>query len=393
MARRYALSTFLRQTPNALLEAYFHQRGLLTDHTFRRIKPTDAHLIIAAMETLYESERAEVEAEFRDIYILADEKGSLIIAEQLDHTGHDAASKLESVSNPYALAMWLFMEHGPRSGRLDLFSTCATLAHIRSLSFPRSKRKTGLPQQTPRSDPKTLRALAEGIKAAYRPQGRAYRCKVEHYVRPNPIRHIFHAFPEDYACSELGYDGDELTANTRRPVFEVVFVFDPASGDLELSAPGRKKVTTRLQSLFCSQALGMLGLPNSPSPPPLRLDLLKNSDFAFPTEPDDQITRVELLFLKLHPVEAPSHIVTFQIWPSVFMSLHDWMNRWQMREGRTVEDLWVAEAKLRFTWRAKPRQRPRVTLVRLAAPDTIALDDLPEHQIIRRYLKTWNLAA
>ena len=74
MSRTYVLSRFLRQTPNRLLKQYFTELGLLGTIDFD-VKERDIDAIREAIIALPESNRQQIEADFRDIDALASERG------------------------------------------------------------------------------------------------------------------------------------------------------------------------------------------------------------------------------------------------------------------------------------------------------------------------------
>jgi len=388
MARQYSLRTFLHQTPNRLLAAYFHRQNLLTSHSFERLRARDIGPIIAAMRELTGEQRARVEADFQDIFSLADQRGAILIAARVGYAGWDVAAQLAEMSNHYHRAMWLFLEHGGSSDS-GLFRTCAMLAQVESLSFPRSKRLTGIQSNSVRTDPESLSRLSRAISHLYQLQGRGFRCKVENHLRSNPTRHVFNAYPEDYSSSEIAYIEGELGTRVRQPVFQVAFVFHPEDGVLELSAPGKRKDTQLLQAHFCTYILGEQFDIVPATPRPLRLDALKHPDFAFPTQPGENLERVELLSLRMRPIADNAGVVKFSMGD---LPLHEFIDRFLTRGDYARNDLRVVQARLRFTWRAVAGERRRVSSVTLTLPDSTTLKDLPHHQIIRRSLSRWNIA-
>jgi hypothetical protein len=74
MSRAYLLSRFLRQAPNHLLKQYFTELGLLGTIDFH-VKERDIDAMHEAILALPESDRQQIEADFRDIDALASERG------------------------------------------------------------------------------------------------------------------------------------------------------------------------------------------------------------------------------------------------------------------------------------------------------------------------------
>lgn len=386
----YSLSTFLRQTPRGLLRAYFDRHGVLGDLDLDALKRTQTEPILEAIEALDDRRRARVDADFRDVFSLADKSGTLVIYDQVQALGLPLAEELAEMENHYHRAMWLFLH--PEQGGVDLFQRCQAIAGMRELTFTKAKRRRNLPRMVPHHDAATLEEMAAGLRRVYRKQGRGRYCTVEHYFRPNPDRHCFFAYPEDYSTSELQYEQGELARRTRRSVFNVVYVYRPDEGTLEISAPGSRKEITLVKEVFCRTALGLDGIPPDSDGDCWRLNGLKRLDFSFPTEPADGIASVELLSLRLHPIDTPRRRITVEQAPASGEPLHDWLNRVVDADQVPLHMLDVDQAKVRVVWQAVDGKRPATVTFTLGMPDGVSLKDDPKHLVIKRYLKAWNIA-
>jgi hypothetical protein len=82
MARHYSTKDFFRQMPNELLARYFHARGLFGDLDFSALKETQPDELFAAWLTVPDGQRHEMDAEFREIFELSDEKGFRAIIDE-----------------------------------------------------------------------------------------------------------------------------------------------------------------------------------------------------------------------------------------------------------------------------------------------------------------------
>ncbi len=390
MAPSYTLNTFLRQTPNALLADYFSRRALLGHVDFASLRKTQVEPIMAGIEALADDVRATVEADFQAVYALASKAGTAILVDQAAMEGLFIADEIEAMENHYHRAMWLLLHHGPPAS--SLFETCVTIARFDELSFTAARRRKDLPRQEPRFDDEALENMATAISAVYKPQGRGYRCKVEHYLRKDPTRHCFYAYPEDYTTSELQFDGPALARRIRKSVFEVALVFRPDEGVLEISAPGRKKDIQALQEVFCRCALDMDRLPPPTNHRCYELNGLKRRSFAFPTDPKDKIARVDVVALKLGVHGAPRRRVLIEDDPRAPTPFHDWMDQVVDQQSVPLSMLDVAQARIRVEWEPVNGGRPRTLTFTVGAPDSCSLKDDPNHLVMKRYLKAWNIA-
>ena len=391
MSRSYNLGTFLRQTPNELLEEYFDRKGLLAEVEFGDLKKTETGPILDAMAALPKPDRDKVEVELQDIFDLADKAGTGVIVDVAGLLDLGLEDELEAMENHYHRAMWLFLNR-TQAGE-DMFYTCWLLAQMKSLSFTRSKRCNGLPTGVePHHDEATRAQMADAIKAHYRAQGRGHECTVAYQLRPNPDRHCYFGFPEDYSTSELQYDSGELRRQTRKSVFEICFVYRPDDGVLELSAPGGKKDAEVLQEIFCRLALGLPRVP-PPVARPYELNGLKNPRFSFPTDPAEGVEAVDLVAMRINEVGNKRRRLTFEQDPNAPESLHQWIKRSLDAENVPWTNIDVNQARFRLTFRDKPAMGKKPTLTfTVTTPDSTSLKDGQRDQVAKRCLAKWKLA-
>ena len=81
MARHYSTKDFFRQIPNALLARYFHGRGLFGGLDFSAMKETPPDELFAAWLALSDSQRNEMDAEFREIFELSEARTKTLVEE------------------------------------------------------------------------------------------------------------------------------------------------------------------------------------------------------------------------------------------------------------------------------------------------------------------------
>lgn len=392
MAHEYTLSTFLKQTPKPLLKAYFDKVGILGGVDFVGLAKRDCEPIILAMDALDDDVRSDVERDFQDMFMLADKAGTQIILDETSLAGLKVADEIEAMENHYHRALWLFLNHRDRRvNGATIFENCLRFAHMKELSFTNAKRRKDLPKREPRFDQPTLDGMAEALRAVYRKQGRGHRCVVEHALRPGPDRHCYFAYPEDYTTSELQYEGEDLRRQCRKSVFQIVFVYRPDEGVLEISAPGQKKDIEVLQEVFCRYALEMDSLPPRTNDRCYELNGLKRADFAFPTEPADQIDKVEVVALRMNVVGNRRRRITVEQDPNSGETLHGWMKAALNEQRVPLRMFDVTHARFKVTWRARPGEKAKTLTFSLTAPDSTSLKDLPQHNAIKRYLKPWKL--
>ena len=387
MGTMYALSTFLRQTPKPLLHRYFARKHILEDVRFDQLRRTEVAAIVAGLDKLPDADRAAVDSDFQDIDTLADKVGTRIIMESAALYGSpEVLAGLEALENHYARAMWLFLECHD-----DLYDLCRDLVEVESIRFSRARRRNHLPHREPACDEGVLAAMEAKVKALYQAQGRGRRCQVACFERHEPKRFYFVAYPEDYATSDLHYDGDELQRRPRRAVFDVALLFRPDDGTLEIHAPGKRDEVDALYDIFCETALGGYVPPEGHTAATYRLAKVVDRNFAFATEAVDGIERIDVVSMRLHHggvTKRPR--IAFEPEPC---ALGDFMGQLAGHLARPLSEWVLAQVKLRAVFSAVGRRRARTVTFTLTAPDTSDLKDSRDHLVLKRYLSQWGLAA
>lgn len=390
MSRDYILNSFLRQAPRELLATYFAQKAILTGLDFNTLKETQVDPIIEALEALPGDARAGIESDFRRVFTLCNASGSRLLADMLEFYELDLADELGRMKNHHARAMWLFLN--PIHAGRNLFEDCSAMAEVHSLSFTASKRLRDLPNLKPSSDPLVLAKMESGLRELYRRQGRGYHCKVEYFQRPNPTRHYFVAYPEDYSSSSLQWEDAGLRRVDRRAAFEVAYLYQPEEGILELSAPGSRKEIKLLQEVFCRLPLGLDGIPTKATDRCFVLNGLKADDHDFPTDPADGIESVQVVALRLSEIGNARRRLTVEQDPNSSETVHEYLRRVINQEQMPLELMNVTWAKLRVVWYPEAEgKKPKALTFTLGYPDSISLKDEPRHLAIKKYLKRWRL--
>ncbi|HNO77173.1 MAG TPA: hypothetical protein PKN33_03850 [Phycisphaerae bacterium] len=391
MARQYSPKTFIRKVPNELFRQYFNGKPIELLVDWDEIGDTDANPIFDAIQSLDDHVRASVESDFTEINELAHVKGVLAILEEAHIRKVDWVEEFDALDNHYARAFWTFLkqpEYFEAAGafhQMDRFG-----GWWRRFVGKRLKLKT---------DRKTMKAFREELQAIYRPQGRGRFCKVDRYQRQKPVRDCFFAYPEDMATSDIGYSDDgSFNRRPRRSALEVIFVYRPEQGVVELHAVGGKKLEEALARAFCVTILGLRGLPDEGDTTPYDLSPLKNTKFRFPTKPRDGVEAVELKSLRLDlPTDlkkgasrriilSASSLRTAS--NAVYALLNDALDLKRVR----LDDMLLAHAKMTFVFRPREGKRAKRLTFEVTYPDRCTLKDDPYDQIARKYLKVWGIA-
>jgi hypothetical protein len=259
MSRHYSTKAFLRQMPNALLARYFQARGLFSDLDFSAIKETRPDELLAAWFCLPDSQRNEMDAEFREIFELSCEKGFRAIIDEAEwqlanepqaRTGF--VENLAALANHFERAMVTFLDHN------QFWKGATRFYHADTLPYWR-KRKN-LPHQPAAVDDASLRELASLIRTYFHhTEGRGNNCVVEPFRR-GALDYVF-AYPEDYSQQSVEWVNGEFGRRPHNPAFEVIYVYSQQEGSLDLNFRGSHKAIEPLQA---TAILKLAELPPDP---------------------------------------------------------------------------------------------------------------------------------
>ena len=183
---RYSLKSFLRETRNSLLQAFFKREGVLSDFKWTGkaedgkeipLPETDVKDLAEAIEQIEDKERAKLICEMKDIASLADEN---IISTMIEH-GKKARYNIKlveefsdkKVKSPFDRVMWVNLYHN------ELYRY--TLKFIQVISIDGTmdfliKRKKGY-----KTDTKKLSAFKESVIKHYVGRGRGEKCIIDDY--------------------------------------------------------------------------------------------------------------------------------------------------------------------------------------------------------------------
>jgi hypothetical protein len=317
MAHDYTPKVFFRQMPNALLEAYFRKQAVdasidwvalaaaasnpgrggwqeLAKLDWAGLGETDIEPIYAAWQALTKTEREESESDFRAIYELATVDGVRTIIEEGQFHKKDLGPELDALEGYHAKVMSVFLNH------LRVFKVARMMDHADHMDRRYRRKRTDLPKKQPDLTLAARNALRKSLAAYYwQKEGRGQNCEMDVYLRANRY-HYFFAYPEDYAGTFIGYDSSgKFIRRPQQPAFDVVFVFDPIDGTLELFARGDTRLKQDLQELFSRTILSEEIGPEKKNSNPYDLSGLKRREFTFNPQPGDGLTALRVKNLRL----------------------------------------------------------------------------------------------
>lgn len=388
MWRNYSPRTFLRQTPNKVLKDYFASKGLLSDVDFDWLSETEIEVVAEALDQLPEKEKMEVEAEFRQINEMACQTSVKVLVEEAGSVFHnlDWTETFEKMKNHYERAFWAFLNHR------TVFNIASELAYMDMVGGWRQRYvDEGL---TPAVEEEDKERLARAVSAFYKKQGRGYHCKVDNYRRENPERHCYFAYPEDYPTTEIGYDENgKLCHWPTRRAFEVIFVYRPGNGFMEVNAKGKREEIEKLQEVFGQNILGLDKLPDTKSKH-FELSKLKDKNFAFTTDPQDGIEKVTIKLLRLDLPGFGNRRITLEASSSDGgQPIHRLIEKALNKVNLNPDKLVVAKARLQIKFAPKDNKKGKTRTFEISIPDRCTLKDDPLDEIAKKYIEKWGFVS
>lgn len=312
MARHYSTRDFFRQMPNQLLARYFHARGVFGDLDFTTMNETLPEELFKAWLELPQTLRNEIDAEFREIFEMSDEKGfKAIMDEATWHLTDDSAElttlyvDLSELNNHFERAMIAFLDHH------EFWEGAVHFHHADILT--RWRKRKNLQHFPAAVDEGSLRELANLIRKHFHlTEGRGKNCIVEPFRRGE--LDYFFAYPEDYSQQSVEWVDGKFARRPHNPAFEVIYVYSQKEGSLDINYRGPLKAIEPLQEMFATAILKLSELPADPKDNRVYdLNPLRQSNFDFTFSPSSGILDVAIKKLRLSSKVKAGNRITLEV--------------------------------------------------------------------------------
>jgi hypothetical protein len=373
MSRPFKLKAVLRYLDKGLFASYLKSRDVAGRPDLSDKKDENA-----AWEKFVQGLPAEqrnfVETDLQDVNDMATESGILALLQTAGDEGLHPQEKIEKLAGSHDQALYFFLEL-PK-----VFQSASLLHHVTDLKAKAERYLEKRPAEFVAGKGTVLaQALSEFFLTA---DGRGRTCEVNPF--PNRDRVCFMAYPEDFAHSSLIYEGKKLTKRTLRPTFEIVFIYYPVTGKVELSAKGGPKRQKELFAIFNRVVLE----DNRPVPDlekTYRLESFLDGRLKLPPRPEDNVEHVRLTSLRVaHKFDDYRLTVDLQQ-ASGLSTMQAALEKLKIHPSSF--DVRQAEIKMKFPGKGK---KGSVT-IRLSYPDKCNLNDSPNHLKAKNYLEEWGL--
>jgi len=382
----FDLPSFIRRVSNPLLQRFFSETESFSDFDWASAGARSTGPILQRFNLSTEEQRRNSFAIFRRVDSLATSMGTQVLIEASREKGDGVAGKLAAMKSSHDRAFWMCLEYP------DIIDSARTLARIEALPKKMWESRQGLPIRPVIATSSIITELKRQIKEMYQPeQCRGEHCEVEYMLREGGI-HLFFAYPADYCDEREGYD---LTGQFERtswnPAFKIVFAYHSIDGTLDIYAQGGTRIRSRLAQIFASAVLGVDRELKLPELDCFDLDVLKDPNLTFPTNPADRIGLVRIQSLKLRFHGSKPAVIDVSIDGRRRQgSIHEVLaDKFQDSHARMATAT-VSSAVLQ-AFMQTPAGKEHSVSFRLSAPSFCDLEDSPEDQILRKYLSIWGL--
>ncbi len=364
MAAQYSNRHFFRKTPNHYLAQFFEKKAIQLDIDFGQLKENDAEALQSALNTLPDSQIADIEAEFQDVNALACEGGITALVDEAGFHNDDAfVEEIAAIDGFHAKAMWAFL-HKPK-----YWHGAAMFLHADNVSPTYWKKRNDLPSLPPQVEDEDVQALAKAMSGYFfHKEGRGKNCTVEPYRRNQ--KEYFFAYPEDFAQSAVEWVGGTLKSQAHHPAFEIIFVYCEAEGSLDIYAPKNSKAIADLQAMFAKHILKLETLAKGVIDKRVyELAPVVEDDFEFKIEPASGIASVLVTKLRVTLKHDKKQRITIEA-----NAQKDSDAVYTLLEKLKLPAYYVSQVTLKVIFEAKGNQRAKTRTVNITHPNSCALN-------------------
>lgn len=380
MSRHYSGKRFFREIPNALLSRYFERKKLLIGHDFSQLNESGIEALHTALESLPEEVRNEVEQDFSEIDALACEGGIQAILDDAEWYGDldTLLSELEAQKSFHEKAIWIFLE------RNKYWHAANAFFHADSIHTRFWRKRINLPKSPAKVAPENLRLLEKNlVKYFHDKEGRGNNCKVDCYKRGK--LDYFFAYPEDYPQNRMVWKQRELRRQPETPAFEIIFIFDPEEGALEVYLDGSRRVIPELQTIFATAVLDFELTDDEKDNRVYDLNPIKNSELRFSYQPESGITSVAVKKLRLKLISTNQRI-TLEADPSRnLLVVYEMLEN--LKKSYPAASMVVTQVGIVVTFApSATRSKPKTRSFDVSWPNSCSLRHDGNDKIIRQVL-------
>lgn len=307
MAKAFDLRKQLALHDNRLLRRLFKKVPAMKAVDWDSLGEREIQPLIEAWEVMGD-ERPKYQAILQDVNEFSEERNQRLLMEDLRYYASDCLSEVQKWKSGEDKALWTFLHQKVIFEQASLFAQAESLR-----SGQMANRWHESPNEEFEVTDEMQHMLADEVRKHYwTKELRGSICTVRHYTRHGGAEFFF-AYLPDWPDKRMTFDEDEqLSHEPRTFAFSNVFIYEPATGVLEIIAKGGKAVYLPLRRAFCKAVLGIEVDDEVPDKPVYKIDHLLEPTFSLATDPADRIAEVHIKHLRLLPKQAIVGVQSFE---------------------------------------------------------------------------------
>ena len=377
MAQTFVLRDFLRHISLPLLGEYCIRNQV--PFTLNPSEKDEAGIerFVQIFNELPRPKQEKVELDLQEIYDLCPNTGVSMLIQEAIARGQSLPEELKEMNQNDA-AFWFYLN------QQSVFNEVSVLYEVSETRGWRDVyvKTVQLSEVTGKS--KTLQnALSNHL---FQTELKGRNCVVEEYTRDDRICYV--AYPEDYAEADVLYDGNSLRKKqVRKPVFKIYFVYEPGEGRLRTKAKGGVQRIVMYQKIFSSVILS-----DNTDPVNNRifdLNKLKNREFIFSYNPEDNVEFVRIKSLRLSYINGGKRVI-LEVGDNTIMGIADF-HEWIESMHLPLDLMNITQAVIQVKFKPTIKRTKGTVTVRLTFPNSHDLADKPEHRKVKELLRHWGL--
>lgn len=387
MSRQYAPRAVFRYLPLPLVRDFLDRRRIAVGSEWAALADGDTQAVYQAWNNLPAPARDAVEEMLRQVHEMASPAATRALANETLYRGADIVPALEPIDGHHGKALWVLTHH-PVAFHVARLLLAAANPGGRYWNLT-----TGFPGRPADTDPATVQEFRLAVARLYRTeQGRGQQCTVEHYERDG-VLYLF-VYLDDYTQTHVSHDGrGTLRRVPLRPAFEVVYVYNPLAGTLDLFAHGTRVWRDQLREMFCTHLLGQASPGNDPARRGYQLGGLLDRGFLLAPDPPSGIDGAVLRRLRVG-VGGSGRRVTLETDPRGGpRDIYDMIDAHFPIERFPRASLFVNLATFTVNYRTRDDDQERTLTFDVSSPDGSNLRSMSEERraVGERCLRLWGI--
>lgn len=381
MSRHYSPKRFFREVSADFLARYFAEKTLLAGFDFAILGEAGVDALNTALDALPDEVRSTVEQDFSEIDALACEGGIQAVLDDAEWYGEQETmlAGLSAHKSFHDKVCWVFLEHR------KYWHVANAFFHADSIHTRYWRKRINLPMTPAKVAPENIAQLEKNlVKFFHDKEGRGKNCKVDCYKRGK--LDYFFAYPEDYPQNRMVWKQRELQRQAETPAFEIIFIFDPEEGSLEVYLDGPRKIVPELQSIFAGAVLDFELTGDEKDNRVYDLNPLKSVNAGvFQYSPESGIIGVAVKKLKLKLLSSGQRI-TLEADPSKTpQAVYEMLDR--LKKSFPADGMAVTQVGIVVTFATSPdSKKPKTRSFDIGWPNSCSLKHDGNDKIIRQML-------